>query len=87
MEIFLMEIPVIQTILKTNEEGKKVEVQRTVPELIAPQHIIRVSPSETGTVIWLAHGVPYLESPTRYPDFIELLRTIRNGESNEDATD
>lgn len=87
MEVFLMEIPAFQTEQKLNDVGRYVDVQRTVPELIAPQHIVRVSPTQSGIVIWFGQGIPILKSPLKYPDFVEQLKTLQGREEDvEDST-
>lgn len=84
----LMQIPVTQRLRKQNEDGEVEEVTRVVPELIAPYHIVRVSPTENGTVIWLAHGAPYVETPMTYPQLLEQLQSLQveeNVSTDEDS--
>lgn len=76
-EVVLMQIPVIQRMKQTDENGEEKETTRLVPELIAPKYIVRVSPTKNGIVIWFAHGAPYMESPLPYEKFIEELQNLR----------
>jgi hypothetical protein len=86
MEVLLMQIPVLQRMRKQDEDGEPKEMTRVVPELISPTHIVRVSPTETGTVIWLAHGAPYVECKLTYPQFIEELQKLSGIEQQDGNT-
>lgn len=86
MEVLLMQIPVVQRMQKPDEDGELKEVTRVVPELISPTHIVRVSPTEDGVVIWLAHGAPYVECRLTYPQFIEELQKLSGIERHEGNT-
>ena len=70
--ITLWEIPVIQRI--QNAEN---EVQ-IVLELIAPSEIARVSPTKNGVVIWLKGGIPYIECPMTYQQFVSQLQNLKD---------
>ena len=83
----LMQIPVKQTVMKLNDTGTTEASTRIVPELIAPFHIVRVSPTENGTVIWLAHGAPFVETPMTYNQVLEQLQSLQVEENDEDSPD
>lgn len=85
-DVFLMQIPVLQRMRKPDEDGEMQEKTRVVPELISPTHIVRVSPTDRGTVVWLAHGAPYVECMLTYPQFIEELQKISGIEQQDGTT-
>lgn len=81
MNNVFMQIPVIQRVRKQDSEEEEL---RAVMELVSPSFIVRVSPTASGTcVLWLAHNVPYMETPMSYDEVLSLLQNLQV-EQNDD---